>query len=111
MAQKTSFIKKDIGDLLRNLFHEKGLDISQIILFGSYAKQTESEESDIDLIIVSPNFRDKSLFERVELTTGVDRTLVKTFKKPFDLMFYSDIEWNRLRSPVIEAAKQEGQIL
>jgi hypothetical protein len=47
----------------------------------------------------------------VQLTTGIGRTLIKTFKKPFDLLFYSDLEWEQSCSPVIAAAKQEGKVL
>ena len=111
MAQGKKSINIEIGEVLKKLLHQKGLCASKAVLFGSYATQTDTDESDIDLAIVSPLFRDKSIFERVELTTGIGRSLVKTFKKPFDLIFYSDIEWDELCSPVIDAAKREGQIL
>ncbi len=111
MAQKERKINIEVGEVLKNLLQQKGLNASKAVLFGSYATQTSTHESDIDLIIVSRGFRDKSIFERVELTTGIGRTLVKTFKKPFDLMFYSDIEWEESCSPVVAAAKQEGQVL
>jgi len=100
-----------IGEVLKTLLQQKGIDTSKVILFGSYAAQNENDNSDIDLIIVSTVFRDKSIFERVELTAGIGRNLVKTFKKPFDLLFYSDVEWEQSRSPVIAAAKQHGKIL
>lgn len=35
---------------------EKGLVVSQAILYGSYAKGTATSESDIDLLLVSPQF-------------------------------------------------------
>ena len=111
MAKREHSLNVTIGEVLGNLLEEKGIHPSKIVLFGSYAKNTETDDSDIDLIIVSQAFRDKSLFERVRLTTGIGRTLVKKFRKPFDLMFYSDIEWDQSRSPVIDAARKEGRVL
>ena len=111
MAQKERSTNTEIGEVLKKLLLQKGLNRSKAVLFGSYATQTYTDESDIDLVIVSPLFRDKSIFERVELTSGIGRALVKTFKKPFDLMFYSDTEWEQSCSPVIDTAKKEGRIL
>ena len=111
MAKGKRSLSIKIGEVVKNLLEQKGINPSKIVLFGSYAKNTETEGSDIDLIIVSRAFRDKSLFERVQLTTGIGRTLVKMFRKPFDLMFYSDVEWDQSRSLVIDAARQEGRVL
>jgi len=101
----------EIGEVLKNLLRQRGIRVSKAVLFGSYATQTANEDSDIDLIIVSPDFRDKSIFERSELTTGIGRTLVHAFRKAFDLIFYSDIEWNESGSLVIASAKQDGVVL
>ncbi|WP_447971381.1 nucleotidyltransferase domain-containing protein [Nitrospira sp. M1] len=35
---------------------KQGVRVSQAILFGSYAKGTETTESDIDLLVIGPNF-------------------------------------------------------
>ncbi|HLP44737.1 MAG TPA: nucleotidyltransferase domain-containing protein [Candidatus Kapabacteria bacterium] len=111
MAQRNSRINIRLNKELRHLLKEKGINTDKIVVFGSTARGTQNKDSDIDLIIVSKTFREKSVFERIELTTGIGRKLVKTFKKPFDLMFYSDLEWEDGGSVVIHAAKQEGIIL
>jgi hypothetical protein len=36
---------------------------------------------------------------------------VKKVEKPFDLLFYSDDEWNGGYSLVINAAKEEGEVM
>ncbi len=41
--------------------------IEAIILFGSYAKGTEREDSDIDIAIVIDEFKDNIIEEEVEL--------------------------------------------
>ncbi|WKZ19850.1 MAG: nucleotidyltransferase domain-containing protein [Candidatus Jettenia sp. CY-1] len=44
-----------------------GVHIAKIILFGSYAQGTTSEYSDIDIAIISNDFKDKNLLQRLEL--------------------------------------------
>ncbi len=111
MAQKSGFINTQLNIELKQLLENRGINVDKIVVFGSYGRGDKREDSDIDLIIVSKNFRNKSIFERVELTSGIGRKLVKTFKKPFDLMFYSDLEWEDGHSIVIHEAKKEGIVL
>lgn len=45
----------------------KSYKVEAIILFGSYAKGTEREDSDIDIAIVIDEFKDNIIDEEVEL--------------------------------------------
>lgn len=45
----------------------KSIKIQKIILFGSRAAGDFRKESDIDLMIVSPEFEGKNFFERVKI--------------------------------------------
>lgn len=49
------------------LLKEKGVNVSKVILFGSYAKGTAKPESDIDLAIVSSQFGKNNLKEMMLL--------------------------------------------
>jgi len=109
MAKARGIIKKEAAQILSELLKQRGIRVHKIVIFGSYARGIQKEESDIDIIVVSPDFRDKSIFERVKLTTGIGRELVSKFKKPFDIMYYSDKEWEKGHSLIINAAKQEGE--
>ena len=44
-----------------------GVKAQRILLYGSYAKGTPREDSDIDLIVVSADFKNMNLRERLEL--------------------------------------------
>jgi hypothetical protein len=110
MSEK-NVTKKTISNLLKKLFREKGISLERIVIFGSFAKGLQKEDSDIDIIVVSPDFRGKSIFERVKQTTGIDRELVRRTKKPFDIMYYSDEEWEAGNSLIINAAKEEGLVI
>ena len=41
---------------MRERLEEEGLRVAKIILFGSYAREQATEESDIDVAIVSDDF-------------------------------------------------------
>ena len=56
---------------------EKLFNIEKVILFGSHVHKNVTEDSDIDLAIISPEFGKKPLMERMKLyelryETGVD---------------------------------------
>jgi predicted nucleotidyltransferase len=108
MAKK---VFEGIRRTLLELLQQKGIAVMKIIVFGSYAKGKEKVSSDIDIIIVSRNFRNKDIFEKVELVSGVHREFVKKVKKPVDMMYYSDIEWDKSYSLIINSAKREGKII
>ena len=58
MAERT--INKEILNSINEFIKEikKHYNITAIILFGSYAKGTEDEDSDIDIAIISDDFED-----------------------------------------------------
>jgi predicted nucleotidyltransferase len=100
-----------IKNLLLKLFREKGISLQKIVVFGSYARSQEKKDSDIDIIIVSKNFRNQDIFEIVHLTKDVHWRLVEEIMKPFDIMFYSDVDWRKGKSLVVNAAKKEGKVI
>ncbi len=58
MVKKT--INKDIVESVNKFVEEikKQYNVTEIILFGSYAKGTENEDSDIDIAVISDEFDD-----------------------------------------------------
>jgi uncharacterized protein len=107
---KTNVVK-NAEKILEELLKQKGINVQKIILFGSYAKGKEKRDSDIDIIVVSDDFRNKTIFERVEQTCGIGRELVRRTKKPFDIIYYSDREWEEGNSVIINEAKEEGLVI
>ena len=59
---------------------------SKIVLFGSQAKGTATKKSDIDLCIVKDTYDKRGLLADMSLT--IEST------KPFDLLLYTETEWN-----------------
>ena len=66
MVQKRQEIKKIISRYVDEL-DKLGIEVSQVILYGSYAKGTQMEYSDIDVAVISPAFTKLDIFERQEI--------------------------------------------
>ena len=66
MVKKRHEIKKIIAEYVNNL-RGLGIEVSQIILYGSYAKGRPKELSDIDIAVISPAFKKLDIFERQEI--------------------------------------------
>jgi len=52
MAQTRQKIKRVVSRYIRNL-ESLGIDVQKVIIFGSQAKGTFNEDSDIDIAVVS----------------------------------------------------------
>lgn len=107
---KREFIGK-IRELLIELFEKKGISVERIVIFGSYATGKARDDSDIDIIVVSKDFRNKDIFEIVDQTKDIHSELVERFMKPFDIIYYSDVDWEQGHSLVINSAKEEGEVI
>jgi predicted nucleotidyltransferase len=69
MAKRISIKKKDLCSINKYiaLLKQEGIDVSKVILFGSYAKGTAKPESDIDIAIISSQFGKNNLKEMMLL--------------------------------------------
>lgn len=105
MAEKKikSKVKKVIEYLARRL-QTNGVSVSKIVVFGSHYKGTAGVDSDIDLIIVSEDFRDKNLFERASLIGKAYEETVTEFLMPMDIIMETPEEFNPDFGVVVFAA-------
>jgi predicted nucleotidyltransferase len=96
----------DIEQSVRELCTERDIPVESVRFFGSRVQGTARAESDVDVVLVSPAFEGKDIFERAGMTKGMHRSLVKRFKLPFDIVFCSVIEWNRAGSPFLQEIRR-----
>lgn len=66
MVKTKSEIKKIVNRYKKEL-ETLGILPKEIILYGSYASGNPRDESDIDLIVISDDFKNMSLRERLEI--------------------------------------------
>lgn len=87
---------------------KKAAKIDKAILFGSYAKGTVSEHSDLDLLLVSKRFDGKALHERFK---GL--WLKWKLNIPVDFIPVSFKEFNsqKAKTTIVSEALREGIVI
>ena len=102
MTNKKSIIKKlrEFKDKLKKEFN-----VNKIIFFGSRASGKPHEDSDIDLIIVSEDFKDKKFRYR-----AIGFYNYWDLDYPVDFLCYTPEEFNKLKNQItiVREAVQEG---
>lgn len=107
MAKRTI---KEVINFLGKCLRNKGLNISKIILFGSHARGIATEESDIDIVIVSKDFKGKDIFKRAELTKEAEIMTIKKFMISLDIVTLTPQEFKSGASLISDYAKN-GKVL
>ncbi|MEI6613367.1 MAG: nucleotidyltransferase domain-containing protein [Chrysiogenales bacterium] len=105
MAQK---LIADTEKILLQLLKARGIRTKQIVFFASVRQGRHNADSDIDLII---DFHGHDIFQRLAKARGVHQELVKHFRRPFDILYYSPAEWEQACFPVVMHAKTKGQVI
>jgi hypothetical protein len=72
----------------------------KIILYGSYAKGNPREDSDIDLIVISDDFKDMNLRERLEIL-GI--AAGRVFEPTIEALGYTSKEIKQKKETFLEA--------
>lgn len=89
-----------------NQLLQEGIRISRIILFGSQASGTATNESDIDIVVVSEDFAGKSIFEKIKLLNKADAKTIKKFMVPLDVILMSQKDLESETSIIASYARQ-----
>lgn len=79
MVKKRRQIRKIVFEFRARL-QNLGIEVSRIILYGSYARGKAEEYSDIDLAVVSSSFREMDIFQRQEILSKAHHN----FKEPIE---------------------------
>jgi predicted nucleotidyltransferase len=88
MVRTRSQIKAIVNQYIRNL-RARGISVEQVVLFGSYAHRRARAGSDIDLVVIAPQFARLNLRERYE-TLGLANMALR---EPIQAIGYSPRQW------------------
>ncbi|MBI5803857.1 nucleotidyltransferase domain-containing protein [Candidatus Pacearchaeota archaeon] len=104
MSKESSL--KIIKDFTKKL--GKDFSINEVIFFGSRAEGAGNKDSDIDLIIVSDDFKEMNFFERVSSMYNYWIELI-----PVDFLCYTTEEFARLkkRISIVSEALKKGVVV
>jgi len=90
----------------RNALETGNVKVDKIILFGSYAAGTQREGSDIDIAVISKDFRGKPYWERIEILT---EAIYKVFQ-PIEAFAFTPEEWEKGDKLILHYAN-EGELM
>jgi predicted nucleotidyltransferase len=96
----------DVEQVVHELCAERAIPVESVRFFGSRTLGTAQDESDVDILLVSPAFEGKDIFQRAGMAKGIHRVLVKKFKVPFDIVFCSVSEWMHGSSPLLQGIRR-----
>ena len=81
-------------EFLERCLIEGGVTPTKIVLFGSQAKGKATKESDIDVVIISEDFRNKDILERAAMTKDAEIRTLRKFMIPLDIVTLTPEENN-----------------
>ncbi|MBI5235523.1 MAG: nucleotidyltransferase domain-containing protein [Deltaproteobacteria bacterium] len=94
----------------RDGLRRNGVDISRIILFGSRLTGRGSDDSDIDLVVVSDAFDGKDIFARVGMLKDAEVATIKRYMVPLDVIALTPDEYDNGDSLAAAYAKR-GEVV
>ncbi|MFH0926644.1 MAG: nucleotidyltransferase domain-containing protein [bacterium] len=96
--------KKSISPIIsrfKKILETKGIKIEKIILYGSWAKNRQREDSDIDLVVISNDFSKKGYWERIDILSDA---IYKIFE-PIEAVAMTPEEWENGNSFIRDYAR------
>lgn len=103
--------KRIIQTFIKNI--PSNIKVNGVFLFGSYATGKNREDSDLDFIVISPDFKKMAFMKRLELLSHVQGADPLTRSIPMDIIGYTPEEFKNIdkESIVMKQAKEEGLYL
>lgn len=95
----------EIVNYLKEALLESRIKVDCIALFGSAVSGEITTSSDLDIIIISEDFRDKDIFERAKITMNPEVMTIRKFKVPLDILNMTIEEYNHLKEKMIYRTK------
>jgi predicted nucleotidyltransferase len=107
MVKTRSQIKRIVDQYIACL-EERGVQVQEAILFGSYAHRRAHEWSDIDLAIVAPKFARMTFLDRCENLGLANLNLSESVQA----LGYSPREWRTAeRGSFIDEIQRTGKVI
>jgi predicted nucleotidyltransferase len=90
---------------------EMGIKVKKIIIFGSYATRRARKHSDIDVVVISDDFKEMNLLKRLE-TIGLALAKAKIME-PIEALGYTEEEYNSEREGTFigDEVKSKGVVV
>ena len=87
-----------------------GINIHKVVLFGSYQYGVPKKDSDLDIAVISNDFKNKNIFELGPMTGNAVRATMKKFDIPIDLIKLTVDEYEN-ETRMIASYVKEGKVV
>ncbi|MBI1937749.1 MAG: nucleotidyltransferase domain-containing protein [Ignavibacteriales bacterium] len=100
----------DIVNCVTRKLIDGGMNVYKVVLFGSYYKGTPHKDSDIDIAVVSDDFKGKDIWERGPMTYDAEVAVIREFDIPVDLIKLTVDEYEN-ETRMIASYVKEGKVV
>ncbi len=111
MDNKKIQLRKIIKEYLKNM--PLVINVNGIFLFGSYARGEAQRDSDLDVVVISPDFKKMEFMKRLILLSHIQGKSKITRSVPMDIIGYTPEEFKNIdkESVIMRRAKKEGRMI
>ena len=96
----------DIIARFKQALESGGISVDRMVLYGSWAEGKQHEGSDIDIVVISEDFRDKDFWQRINILTDA----IFSVFEPIEAVALTPEEWEKGDSSIVGYAKH-GQVV
>ena len=90
----------------RHALETNHVTVERLVLFGSHIEGTAREASDIDVAVVSEQFRERGFWDRIRLLSDA----IYEVGLPIEAVALSPEEWERADRPIVVFARKGMEI-
>lgn len=110
MDNKKIKVKKLVEEYIKDF--PSDIKVEGVFLFGSYATGKAGKDSDVDLVVISPDFKKMAFIKRMELLSMLRKSKI-THSVPMDIIGYTPDEFKNIgrESVIMRNAKSRGKMI
>ena len=90
----------------KQALENENIHVQKMVLYGSWAKKSQREDSDIDVVVISKDFENKKYWERIDLLSNA----IYDVFAPIEAVAFTPNEWNKKESFICEYAR-DGELI
>ncbi len=83
----------NIANKLKDILENSGIPVENLAVFGSVMRGSDNSDSDLDMIVISKAFENKSIFQRADMLYKPETEFIKAIKLPVDILTYTTQEY------------------
>lgn len=106
---KTAYPKKIVDHYIEQVKNK--IKVNKVVLFGSFAYGKPNIHSDIDLVVISPSFKNQDFMKRMIMLSHLRDEI--TYQISMDIVGYTEKEFNEMGQYSINLAEiqKKGKVI